>query len=181
MTTTNNVVLLIVAVVYSAAILFIFDARVFGPSLIHQFESRNYPSVTGQVMRSKINEIILHNSGPTRVKDYVDIGYQYEVNQQSFETNRFRYSEFTLSGHSPQSSSADFIRVQNIVSAHPVGSEIKVYFNPGNPADAVLATGIDANDEPVLLLLTLLNSVILFLAWHLLKKFRTNCRRNFRN
>ena len=40
-------------------------------------------------MRSKINEIVVHNSGPTRVKDYVDIGYQYEVNKQSFETTVF--------------------------------------------------------------------------------------------
>jgi hypothetical protein len=163
MTAINNVFVLVIAFVFAAIFIFIFDAHIFGPSLVRQFESRNYLSTTGRVTHSKVDQIILHGSGPTRVKDYVDIGYQYEVNGQLFETNRFRYNDFILSGHRPESSSANSIRVQNIAAAHLVGSQIHVFYNPNDSADALLSPGLDRDDLMLIVGLMLFHIVMLAL------------------
>jgi len=105
------------------------------PQWIHQFASRNYSSTTGQTTRSEVTH---QANSKGRIFYDVDIGYRYEVGGQTFESARFRYT--------PLIRCADPAWTQNIVNAHPVGSPTQVFYNPQNPADALLSPRINGDD-----------------------------------
>src|SRR5207244_4080227 len=59
----------------------------------------------------------------------------YQVQGQNYFSDQFRYLT------TPQGTWAD-----EIVAAHPVHSPVKVYYNPRDPADAILAPGVSGDD-----------------------------------
>jgi hypothetical protein len=129
----------------------------FIENLILQFESRNYPNTTGLITHSAVarHEVIRPASkfgSISQVSYGVDFAYHYEVNGQSFEAGRFRYDKFFWTSE----------WAHNLVAAHPVGSQVQIFYNPQNPADAVLSAGMDANDKYLLLILTLFNLMAVF-------------------
>ena len=130
----GNVVILLVAMFFTG---FFFKIAVpaSAPQWIHQFASRNYPTTTGQITHSEVTHAA--NSKGTIFYD-VNIAYRYEVGAQTFEAARFRYT--------PLIRCADPAWTQNIVNAHPVGSQTQVFYNPQNPADALLSPRINGDD-----------------------------------
>ena len=135
----------------------------FIKNLILQYESRNYSNTTGLITHSAVtSRNVTSRSGAvyTSHTSYgVDFAYHYEVNGQSFEATRFRYDKFFWTSE----------WAHNLVAAHPVGSQIQVFYNPQNPADAVLSAGMDTNDTSLLLILPLFNLMAVFFGWCLVK------------
>jgi Protein of unknown function (DUF3592) len=130
----SNVVILLVAIFFTGCF-FKIAVPASAPQWIHQFASRNYPSTTGQITRSEVTHKA--NSKGTIFYD-VDIRYRYEVGGQTFDAARFRYT--------PLIRCADPAWTQNIVNVHPVSSQTQVFYNPQNPADALLSPRINGDD-----------------------------------
>jgi hypothetical protein len=118
-------------------------------NLFEQFESRDYPSVTGTVTHSEVT--IQHGSKGGTTYGVV-INYRFEVGGQTFTSTRLRYNVVSFSN---QATAGD------IVEAHPVGAPVQVFYNPRNPQDSLLFTGITGTDFMLTLFLTPFNAVML--------------------
>jgi len=95
----------------------------------------------------------------------VEIEYNYTVNGVDYTGHRFRYDDHNAS-----------LEWDTTVVEHPRWSFQTVYYNPKNPADAVLEPGIDGCDL-LLLLFTLPMNVLTCILWsaivvRLREKFR---------
>ncbi|MDA3894799.1 MAG: DUF3592 domain-containing protein [Desulfobacteraceae bacterium] len=95
-------------------------------------ESKTWPTVNGNIIRSEIEQ---HGSttgeGPdkkTPAHEYAKIAYQYTIDGQRYESTKISFS-----------SSSENTR--QIVSRYPKGKAIRVYYNPAKPTQAVLVPG----------------------------------------
>jgi hypothetical protein len=104
--------------------------------LWRQFESSYYPVTMGEVTYSQVTT--QHTSKGGTIYG-VDIKYHYVVNDHPFDGSRFRY----MSGFN---NSSDYESVRSTVNSNPVKSQIRVYFNPSNPQDAVLSPDLTGGD-----------------------------------
>jgi hypothetical protein len=129
-----------------------------------QYESASYASTTGRVTDSRV---VSHHSRKGGTSYSAEIDYHYEVGGQAFDGSRFRYNN----------SSAGFSSAQATVNAHPVGSEVRVFYDARDPGLAVLSPGIEGMDFLVVLFIMPFNMVMLglwtwiggWLRGHLLK------------
>ena len=96
-----------------------------------QFESGHYSSVVGKVVASQAKSHPGSKGGRTYT---AEITYVYTAGTQEFSGRRLRYD---------YPSSAGYADAFELVGAHPVGSAVTVYYNPGQPDDAVLFPGLD--------------------------------------
>lgn len=129
------------------AIVSVFDGFL-GYGFINQLRAQNFPQVTGYITHSAITT---DHSGHSTTYG-ADIRYHYEVNGQSFEGNRYRYAEGSDSDSAPAGKA---------VARFSEGSEVSVFYNPQNPADAVLSPGLDSQNFMMLLFMTPFNAVML--------------------
>lgn len=118
--------------------------------LIEQCQAQSFPKTEGQVLSVRIDS---HRGSKGGVSYHPAILYRYEVNGQSYEGGRYRYDGFP----------DDYYSVNEIVTDHPAGSTIEVYYNPDNPADTVLSTGVVAWDVPLPFLISPFFYLFLFL------------------
>jgi Protein of unknown function (DUF3592) len=148
-----NGVLLFIFTCFCSAVVIFFDGHV-GREIWNQFESRSYPATTAEITHS---EVTRHRGSKGGTTYGVDIRYRYVVDDRSLEGTRFRYNaDFT----------SDSTWAVKAVAEHPVGLQTRVYYNPQNPRDAVLATGLDGSDLMLVLFLTPFNLIMLgFWTW----------------
>ncbi len=153
-----NSILLLIGIIVILALDFFFIRN-----LLLQFESRNYPNTTGLITRSAVtskNTMSRTGSGYASHTSYgVDLAYHFEVNGQPFEGTHLRYTKM-FSTH-------DWAEQQ--VAARPVGLQVRVFYNPQNPADSVLIAGIDSSDQTLFVVLALFNLLAVFFGWCLVK------------
>jgi hypothetical protein len=111
-----------------------FDLRA-ARILARQYQSQAYSSVKGEVLSGTVTQ---WTGSKGTVHYRPSFSYRYQVNGQTYQGRRYRYD-----GHPSFYKEAE---ANQVVAAHPNGSEIDVYYNPSNPADAVLSTGLDTAD-----------------------------------
>ncbi len=131
-----------------SAITLAFDSFL-GYSLINQLRAQTFAHTTGYITHS---EVTTDNSGDDSPTHGVNIRYHYEVNNRSFEGDRFRYGA---------GSSSDSGWAERAVNQNREGAEVTVYYNPGNPSESVLSPGIDGSNLMMLLFMTPFNAVML--------------------
>ena len=124
-----------------------FDFR-FGGDFCHQLHSRGFSSTPGTITHSEVTES--HGRGGTTFG--VDIRYHYEVGGNSYEGDRFRYGAGSSTGSG---------WAENAVHQHPVGSSTPVYYDPKNPGDSLLSTGVDGLNVMMIIFLTPFNVVLI--------------------
>jgi hypothetical protein len=135
----------------------------FGVQLIQQFISRNYIRTDGVVTHSKVIVGTAHAwRGATYNTFDVDIAYSYKIGKASFIGSRYRYFEYE--------------RAQNVIAAFPVGSQIKVFFNPKNPSEALLSPGYNLADTGFAITVLLCNAGIIFWWWQTFKPASTRVK-----
>lgn len=83
--------------------------------------SRNWPSVQGEILTSRVDDHTLENLRP-------EIVYGYTAQGQTFKGTRVGYSGYSVSRAA----------LEQIVARYPVSSQVTVYYNPQNPSQAVL-------------------------------------------
>ena len=116
--------------IISSDICYIFDP------FIRQLFSEKYLSTTGLITQSEIYS--LTNSSGT-IKYRINIKYEYQAYSQKLESCRFRYFDESLY-------TEDIGQVKEITATYPKGSQVKVFYNPHNPTDALLSAGIIGDD-----------------------------------
>lgn len=93
--------------------------------------SRNWSRTTGRVIVSKVERRQSRtSSGGYNTAYYPVVEYEYTVNGQRYQTTRVRFGTQVGWGR-PE-------RAQNAVDQHPAGSMVQVFYDPADPAEAVL-------------------------------------------
>lgn len=134
----------IFAIIVSA---FVLGADVLaGMEFRDQWQSSNFASATGRVVRSKL-EAHTTSKGGTSYSAVVVISWT--VAGHAYRSSNFRF-------RSPSS--------RQVVATHPVGSSVQVFYDPANPARAVIRRGVDAGDFGGALMLFAL-SCAMIAAW----------------
>ncbi|HEX7556302.1 MAG TPA: DUF3592 domain-containing protein [Leptolinea sp.] len=94
-------------------------------------ESKNWPAVPGRITYSDISTLTPEREvDRTRTSSYApDLEYAYTVQGTSYRSKRIGFGTVISSTHA---SAASF------VERHPAGMAVTIYYNPQNPAAAVL-------------------------------------------
>ena len=104
-------------------------ACVVGPLVYRAYQSYQWPSVEGKIVSM---EYEFNHSSKYPMGD-VQISYEYTVGGSNYQSERVR----------PLSKGyrAEAVRIKNFVNEHQKGMPVKVYYDPKQPAEAVLLQG----------------------------------------
>ena len=142
----GGAVFVLVFVGFWSAITLIFDVMLV-VSAWRQIQAQGYPSVVGAITHSEVDA---HHDGDGTTYS-ADVKYVYTVDGREHRGDRYRYGEMASSDRN----------AHRIVASLPVGKEVPVYYEPADPADAVLKTGIEGSDLFMALFMTPFNIVML--------------------
>jgi hypothetical protein len=117
-------------------------------TLVRQTAAAWYPSTTGTVVR---NERVAHAGNKGGTYYTAKVGYAYAVDGRPYEGTRVRFDRDSVAN-----AWAD---------AHPVGSAVRVYYDPRRPWDCAVETGLVGWDLGLPLVAVLFNGVALFGWW----------------
>jgi len=95
--------------------------------------SLSWPTVSGVVRAS---DVLTRIDQQTRF-DRASVLYQYVVGGTTYWSDTMSISAWEVAG--------DMQRARETVSRHPVGSQVRVYYDPDDPEAAVLVPGTAAN------------------------------------
>lgn len=118
-------------------------------NIYRQVRSTHFAQTDGVITSSHLTH---HRSSKGGTTYGVAIRYMYRVNAVAYNSDRFRYNA---------GSSSDSQWAHDAVSEHPAGATVRVYYDPQNPADAVLSPGVNGSDLFLLLFLTPFNMIML--------------------
>ncbi len=114
----------------AGAVLMIVGAR----NIQGAWESENWPHVDGTIIESKVG---LHTSrssnGRSSTSYSVDVGYSYTVEGKEFTGDRLRFGEMNSNKRRDANSKA---------KKFGEGKQVKVYYDPEEPAESVLEPGV---------------------------------------
>lgn len=111
-----------------------FVVAVYGtPEVLLARKSGNWPTVPGTVVSSDVDS---SHVGRGRTKYWPEVEYEYLVDGELFEGNRISHIHIRLIGTflGGATRTADHYRL---------GREVKVAYDPDNPASSVLEPGFD--------------------------------------
>ncbi len=92
-------------------------------------ESESWPSEQGVILSSKISV----NSGSDSTTYGADVTYRYKVKGNTYENDKVTASEVSTSNRG---------RAKKIVKRYRVGKKVAVYYDPDDPEESVLETGL---------------------------------------
>jgi hypothetical protein len=139
------------ALIWSSLAL-VFDGFL-GWSAYCQIRAQNYATTTGVVTHSEVER----HAGGKNTTYSPNIKYTYTVAGKAYSGDRYRFG----TGSSNDSSA------RRIVDEHPVGKQVPVYYNPDDPAEALLQPGLDGSDLFLAMFLLPFNLVMLAI-WSML-------------
>lgn len=113
---------------------------------VRQHLALKFSTTQGKIVRSEVGHSVMIRRG-------VEIEYHYSVGGRAYTGYRYRYDDHNAT-----------LEWQVAVEDHPLGSSRTVYYNPENPADAVLEPGVDGGDL-LLLLFALPINVLTSMLW----------------
>jgi hypothetical protein len=96
--------------------------------------SAAWPTVPGRITQAAVAHSRTDPSRGTLTADSADIRYAYAVGEQQFIGHRLSFGYFYSSNVG--SETGDYLL------RYSVGKQVTVYYDPGNPAEAVLEPGI---------------------------------------
>lgn len=109
------------------------------PDLMRQYRAQSFPKTEGQILSVRI---VSKSGNRGENLYYPTFLYKYEIDGVSYKGRRYHYIDYSLESNS----------ANQIITSHPTGSKVEVYYNPANPADAVLLPLVDVQDIAHLLL-----------------------------
>ncbi|MEM8872789.1 MAG: DUF3592 domain-containing protein [Planctomycetota bacterium] len=90
--------------------------------------SSSWPSVDGTIIRSTV-----HGVGEGRDKAFIE--YRYAVDDHTHTSNRIKFGSIAGNSETAQ---------QAIADKYPIGTTVKVHYDPDMPTNAVLKPGVGA-------------------------------------
>jgi hypothetical protein len=118
-----------------------------GRTIVQQMRAERFPTTTGRILESGLSR---GSKGTTGVA----IRFSYEVEGRRYESARYRFDN---------TKSSDSAWAKAAVRANPKGAERTVYYNPADPAEAILRPGIEGSELFMLMFLTPFNAIGLLL------------------
>lgn len=101
-------------------------------------QSLNWPSAVGKVIDSRMIESTSTDSdGDSSTTYRPHVQYEYEVMGASYTNDKIKVGMVV--------STSAVKKVQETLARFPVGSTVKVYYDPNNPADSVLEQKASSN------------------------------------
>ncbi|WP_127560322.1 DUF3592 domain-containing protein [Saccharospirillum alexandrii] len=100
----------------------------------HAKASQGWPSVVGRLVEVQLWKKRLIE-GEMKDAEHVKVAFSYQVNGRDY------------TGRLPTFYTLVYPETVEFAERYPVGSEVQVYYNPVNPADAVLVPGLK-KDKP---------------------------------
>jgi hypothetical protein len=94
-------------------------------------QSLSWPSARGEIAHSAVFREMQDSSSSSGPTYKADVAYRYQVKGRDFSSE-----QITLADYSSTTG-----RAQAIVNRYPHGAAVTVYYNPANPAEAVLERG----------------------------------------
>lgn len=95
-------------------------------------ESLSWPSTDGEISHSAVLYQTDTNPSTGNSPTYkADVAYRYKVNGRDYSSSRISLADLASTTRS----------AQNTVDRYPDNSSVQVYYNPANPAEAVLEPG----------------------------------------
>src|SRR5258708_5629593 len=135
-----------------SALTLLFDGLVFVPAA-RQVMAENYPSTEGTILSSEVTQ---HDGSEGDTVHGVLLRFTYSVNDHEYTGTRYRYDT---------SSSSDSAWAYRVVAARPPGTKVQVFYNPNDPQNSVLATGLLGSDLFMFDFMTPFNAVMLGFWW----------------
>jgi hypothetical protein len=142
----SMITLALVLLIFWSALIGGADYFVFG-TITRQYLATGYKETQCQITQSEVAGHTLFHAG-------VSVAYSYTVNKKEYRGTRYRYDDDYSS--SPGG---------NVVRRLPLWSKHEVYYNPDNPADSVLAVGLEGGDF-LLFLFSIPVNVALLILWN---------------
>lgn len=100
-----------------------------GHGIYKQLESQHFLTAIGTITHS---ELTVSHSSKGGASYSAKIEYTYSVGGQSFTGDKIRFGMH----------SSSYASASGIVNAHPVGSEVQVYYNPADTHESLLQPGV---------------------------------------
>ncbi len=94
-------------------------------NLINGIKSKKWPCADGIIIRSEIKDVL---SVDTMIYKYF-IEYEFYVNDEKFTGDKISFEP-------------DGIKTKEFLKKYTTTTQVKVYYNPGNPKQAVLLPGL---------------------------------------
>lgn len=113
-------------------------------AMFRQWRAESFFTTEGMVIESKAEATA--SDGAVRE---AKIRYEYFVDGRRYVADRYRYARLGAAESEAET--------QRLVEAHPIGGRATVYFNPRNPAEALLYPGVASGDFLIWLFLTPFN------------------------
>lgn len=146
----GGVILILFGLFWSGMTL-LFDGFIIRTA-IKQLQATRFVTTEGRVLSSEVT----HHDSDDGATHGVRISYAYTVGDHEYTGDRYRFDKFK---------SSDSAWAREAVREHPVGSPTTVYYNPANPAEAVLRPGLTGSDLFLALFITPFNAVMLGFWW----------------
>lgn len=106
--------------------------------------SQNWPVTKGQITDSHVNRSVDTDSeGSTSTTYAASVAYTYDVGGQVYNGRNIAF------GFNPSYSNQS--KAQATVARYPAGSAVSVYYDPNNPADAVLERQVSGSNVMMIL------------------------------
>lgn len=133
--------------IFWTAVIGAADYFVFGTTL-RQYQANHFAAAQCEIVRSEVTPQAMLHSGVT-------IEYAYTVNGKEYRGSRYRYDDEYSSISGPA-----------VVQKFRRWLQHPVYYDPKNPANSVLATGVEGGDLMLILFSIPVNvAVIMLWAW----------------
>ena len=145
--------------IFWSVLTLVFDGFTLVPA-VRQLRALTFSSTPGTIISSTV--ISRDDSDGTTYG--VAMQYRYFIRDQEYNGDRFRYD---------RSTSSDCAWANLAVAERPPGTEVKVFYNPANPQDAVLVPGLQGSDLFQMAFMTPFNLVMLGLwaaGWGLVRR-----------
>ncbi len=102
-------------------------------AMFRQWRAASFFTTEGMIIESKAEA----TAGDGAARE-AKIRYEYFVEGRRYAAKRYRYAYLGAAGSEAET--------QRLVEAHPVGGRATIYFNPRNPAEALLYPGVSSGD-----------------------------------
>lgn len=153
-TPKQALVICIILAIVGAALLIFWGI----PTVQNSFRSRNWPTVAGEIVVSKVTERESSSSdGSTSFVYHAEIAYSYNAEGVKYSSGKVAFGDYDSSSIS---------HAQNIVNKYPVGKQVTVYYDPASPSTAVLEPGANWSGFMVAGISALFAVLGLLGAWH---------------
>ncbi len=97
-------------------------------------QAKSWPVASGTIIKSKVTEVRISDSGIRVARLCLELDYIYLVGDKIYDGHRLNAGWHCFGSQS---------MVEDVIARYPTGKQVKVYYNPKNPASSMLEPGLD--------------------------------------